>query len=67
MNIKQMIESYTYARVTASSSPLDHIDNKALEIIGQQREYLKKTLDVLFSPNEYEARLRYIQREKTHN
>lgn len=60
----QLIESYTYARVSGSTKPLDHLDVKAQEIINQQSEKMKNTLDVLFNERDYEDRLRYLQSEK---
>lgn len=61
MGIDQLIEAYTYARITGSSKSLDHLDIKAEEIIKNSK--VKIETDVIFSNDEYEAKLRYIRNE----
>lgn len=64
MDDQKIIESYTYARETASSRPLDHLDYLAKESIRKQSVEVQSTLDMIFSIDDYEARLRYIQSGK---
>lgn len=66
MNIDQLIESYTYARVTGSSKPLNHLDAQAEQIIKNSPQQILNDIDVLFANDEYEAKLRYIRNENSH-
>lgn len=66
MNIDQLIESYTYARVTGSAKPLDHLDNQAEEIVKTCPKQILSEIDILFADDEYEAKLRYIRNENAH-
>lgn len=61
MGIDQLIEAYTYARITGSSKPLDHLDIQAEEIIKSSK--LEVEAEVIFADDEYEAKLRYIRNE----
>ena len=61
-NIDTLIESYTYARLTGSSQPLDHLDTQAEKII--KASGLVDTFEELFTNDEYEAKLRYIRNAK---
>ena len=63
MNIDQIIESYTYARVTGSAKPLDHLDAQAIQIIQNSSQQVQDEIDVLFANDEYEAKLRFIRNE----
>jgi glyceraldehyde-3-phosphate dehydrogenase/erythrose-4-phosphate dehydrogenase len=63
MNIDQIIESYTYARITGSAKPLDHLDLKAEQIVQSAPSQTQAEIDVLFANDEYEAKLRYIRNE----
>lgn len=67
MTIDQLIESYTYARVSGSTRSLTDLDNKTKDIIEGLNHKLKKELDVIFAKDEYEARLRHIRNEKDTN
>ena len=60
MNIDQLIESYTYARITGSSKPLDHLDLKAEQIVQSVPSQAQAEIDELFANDEFEAKLRYI-------
>ncbi len=62
MTIDQLIEAYTYARVTGSSKPLDHLDTKAEEYL---KDYNIEEVEVIFANDEYEAKLRYVRNEAT--
>jgi len=66
MNIDQLIESYTYARITCSTKALDHLDLKAEKIVQSSSPQVQDEIDVLFANDEYEAKLRYIRNENTH-
>ena len=66
MNIDQLIESYTYARVTGSSKPLDHLDVQSEKIVSSAPSQTQDAIDVLFANDEYEAKLRYIRNENAH-
>lgn len=66
MNIDQLIESYTYARITGSSKPLDHLDLKAEQIVQSVPSQAQAEIDELFANDEYEAKLRYIRNEYAH-
>tara|TARA_B100001287_G_C22660742_1_gene520220 strand:+ start:1697 stop:1906 length:210 start_codon:yes stop_codon:yes gene_type:complete len=66
MNIDQAIFSYTYARVSGSSSLLSHIDSIAKKIILSTPIEMQNTLSEVFSDLEYEQKLRYIRDEDTH-
>lgn len=61
MTIDQLIEAYTYARVSGSSKSLKHLDLKA-------KDFLKSTsfedANYIFSEDEYEAKLRYVRSER---
>jgi len=63
MTIDQIIESYTYARITGSAKPLDHLDLKAEQIVQSASAQIQDEIDVLFANDEYEAKLRYIRNE----
>ena len=63
MNIDQLIEAYTYARITGSANPLDHLDLKAEQIVQSADLQVQDEIDALFSNDEYEAKLRYIRNE----
>lgn len=63
MNIDQLIESYTYARVTGSSKPLNHLDAQAERIIQNSTQQILNDIEVLFANDEYEAKLRFIRNE----
>ena len=63
MNIDQLIETYTYARITGSAKPLDHLDLKAEQFVQSSPSKVQNEIDVLFANDEYEAKLRYIRNE----
>ncbi len=63
MTIDQLIESYTYARITGSSKPLDHLDVLSEKIVSSAPSHTQAEIDVLFANDEYEAKLRYIRNE----
>ena len=63
MNIDQLIESYTYARITGSSKPLDHLDLRAEKIVQSSPPNVQNEIEVLFANDEYEGKLRYIRNE----
>jgi hypothetical protein len=63
MNIDHLIESYTYAHVTGSAKPLDHLDVQAEKIIQNSPQQVLDEIDVLFANDEYEAKLRFIRNE----
>ena len=66
MNIDQLIESYTYARITGSAKPLDHLDEQAEMLVQNAPSQTQAEIDVLFANDEYEAKLRYIRNEYAH-
>lgn len=66
MNIDQLIESYTYARITCSAKPLGHLDEQAESIVLNAPRQTQTKIENLFSNDEYEAKLRYIRNENTH-
>ena len=66
MNIDQLIESYTYARVTGSAKPLGHLDVQSEKIVSSAPSQTQVAIDVLFANDEYEAKLRYIRNEDAH-
>ena len=66
MNIDQLIESYTYARITGSAKPLDHLDEQAEKFILNAPHQTQTEIENFFSNDEYEAKLRYIRNENTH-
>jgi DNA-binding transcriptional MocR family regulator len=66
MNIDQLIQSYTYARITGSAKPLDHLDLEAEKIVQSSPSQAQVEIDVLFANDEYEAKLRYIRNEYAH-
>jgi hypothetical protein len=65
MNIDQLIESYTYARVTGSAKSLDHLDLQAEQIVQACPEQILTEIDILFANDEYEAKLRFVRNENT--
>ena len=66
MHIDQLIESYTYARITGSAKPLDHLDEQAEMLVQKASSQTQTEIDLLFANDEYEAKLRYIRNEDTH-
>jgi len=66
MHIDQLIESYTYARITGSAKPLDHLDEQAEMFVQKASSQTQTEIDLLFANDEYEAKLRYIRNEDTH-
>lgn len=66
VNIDQIIESYTYARITGSAKPLDHLDKKAEMLVKNAPSRTQTEIEGLFADDEYEAKLRYIRNENAH-
>ena len=65
MSIDQIIEAYTYARVSGSAKPLDHLDLQAERYVKTASPHIKNRIDFLFAKSEYEAKLRCIRNENT--
>ncbi len=63
MNIDQLIQSYTYARITGSAKPLDHLDEQAERLVMKCPLQTQTEIESLFANDEYEAKLRYIRNE----
>tara|TARA_B100001287_G_scaffold256442_1_gene241285 strand:- start:186 stop:395 length:210 start_codon:yes stop_codon:yes gene_type:complete len=66
MTIDQLIESYTYARVTGSLNPLNHLDIQSEKIVSSVSVEIQVAIEALFATDEYEEKLRYIRNENTH-
>ena len=63
MKINQAIESYTYARISGSNTCLRHIDKIAKKVITSYPLEVQSTLDQIFSEDEYEQKLRYLNEQ----
>jgi hypothetical protein len=64
MQIEQLVDIYSYARVTGSSVSLTPFDEQAQKVIEHQPVKIKNEISTLYSSSEYENILRHIQKSE---
>jgi len=59
-HLHQTLVSLIYVRITGKSSLPEELIEKVQSLIEKASGNLKKDMDTLYAPDEYEARLQYL-------